>query len=554
VFSLVCGVALSTLAESNLRFERCATTVPHENCKRVMSRMTKALPIAIAALCLVSCDEDDGTGGAASGRRTVGGSVSGLRGTGLVLQNNGGDPLTISADGSFTFATPLAPFAPYSVTVLTQPTATPAEVCSVASGNGTVGRDAIANVTIACRGTTGKYLYALSGGTDPKASGFLIDPFTGTLTEIPGSPSSIRTDSGGPNAIFASGRFLFITGQYVELRRWLTGYAVDVTTGALTLIPGTPLRQSLITGQPFFDPQGRGLYIVSDQALHAYSIDPTNGALTLTRTPGLPHDLGASFSVGVAPPFNSAFNAFNPEGTTAFVMFGGDWRSFAVDATSGVLTYQGVIYAGSSAFVVHPRGKFAFLRGTHNFWVVGIEDPTSMPVVTSLTIAQELARPVGAIIDETAQYVYVVGDERAAQQASGRFLFGFRFDAASGVLTPLARSPYPLTNTNNTPRLAMDPLRRFIVAYHQAFGVAVFKIDASTGEVVEVPGSPFTPTVGVVPAEIVFDPSGNFAYMTDRPSSSVSAYSFDSTNGRFAFVGSYPLPAQPVGAVIVGSQ
>ena len=39
---------------------------------------------------------------------TVGGSVSGLVGIGLVLQNNGGDDLVVSGDGAFTFATPLA--------------------------------------------------------------------------------------------------------------------------------------------------------------------------------------------------------------------------------------------------------------------------------------------------------------------------------------------------------------------------------------------------------------------------------------------------------------
>ena len=53
---------------------------------------------------------------------SIGGTVSGLAGSGLVLQNNGGDDLAISADGSFTFATPLVDGSSYEVTVLTQPT------------------------------------------------------------------------------------------------------------------------------------------------------------------------------------------------------------------------------------------------------------------------------------------------------------------------------------------------------------------------------------------------------------------------------------------------
>ena len=59
--------------------------------------------------------------------------VSGLTGT-LVLQDNGGDNLTITSNGSFTFLTKLAPGSTYSVTVLTQPSG---ETCSVAGGSGT---------------------------------------------------------------------------------------------------------------------------------------------------------------------------------------------------------------------------------------------------------------------------------------------------------------------------------------------------------------------------------------------------------------------------------
>ena len=37
---------------------------------------------------------------------TIGGTVSGLTGTGLVLQDNGGNNLTVSANGSFKFTKP----------------------------------------------------------------------------------------------------------------------------------------------------------------------------------------------------------------------------------------------------------------------------------------------------------------------------------------------------------------------------------------------------------------------------------------------------------------
>jgi hypothetical protein len=73
---------------------------------------------------------------------TIAGSASGVAGSGLVLQNNGGNNISISQAGSFAFTTPLASGAAYQVTVLTQPS-NPAQTCSVANGSG----KANANVT-----------------------------------------------------------------------------------------------------------------------------------------------------------------------------------------------------------------------------------------------------------------------------------------------------------------------------------------------------------------------------------------------------------------------
>src|SRR6202023_2142360 len=67
---------------------------------------------------------------------TVGGTVSGLAGSGLTLQDNGGNNLLISANGSFVFTAALASGSAYGVTVLTQPSS-PSQTCVVTSGSGT---------------------------------------------------------------------------------------------------------------------------------------------------------------------------------------------------------------------------------------------------------------------------------------------------------------------------------------------------------------------------------------------------------------------------------
>lgn len=80
----------------------------------------------------------------------VGGTVSGLIGT-LVLVNNGGDALTVSADGTFVFATPVPTGTAYAVTVLTQPSA---QTCAVTHGSGTMGDANITNVGLTCQNST----------------------------------------------------------------------------------------------------------------------------------------------------------------------------------------------------------------------------------------------------------------------------------------------------------------------------------------------------------------------------------------------------------------
>lgn len=81
---------------------------------------------------------------------TVGGSVDGLAGDGLVLRNNDGDDLAVdSKDGTFTFVTPVKSGEDYHVSIATQPT-NPSQTCTVAGGEGTIGSGAVTSIAINC--------------------------------------------------------------------------------------------------------------------------------------------------------------------------------------------------------------------------------------------------------------------------------------------------------------------------------------------------------------------------------------------------------------------
>ncbi|MFK8053022.1 MAG: hypothetical protein AB8F65_08595 [Woeseiaceae bacterium] len=79
---------------------------------------------------------------------SIGGTLSGLTSSGLVLQNNGADNLPVNADGSFTFATEIDSGDSYTVTVFTQPS-NPDQTCSVSNGSGTATSD-VTNVAVNC--------------------------------------------------------------------------------------------------------------------------------------------------------------------------------------------------------------------------------------------------------------------------------------------------------------------------------------------------------------------------------------------------------------------
>jgi len=90
---------------------------------------------------------------------TIGGTVTGLKGQGLVLQNNGTDDLPITSDGTFQFPKVILEGTSYNVTVKTQPTS-PSQTCVVAGGIGQVLKEPITTVTVNC--STNKYTI---GGT-----------------------------------------------------------------------------------------------------------------------------------------------------------------------------------------------------------------------------------------------------------------------------------------------------------------------------------------------------------------------------------------------------
>src|SRR5450755_586240 len=107
--------------------------------------------LMIATTALAACDggpprsadpssSDSPSNRVAARSYSVGVAVSGVSGSGLVLQINSGSDLNIGSNGNFVFLTGGASGANYAVTVLSQPSS-PTQTCTVANRSGTI-RDA----------------------------------------------------------------------------------------------------------------------------------------------------------------------------------------------------------------------------------------------------------------------------------------------------------------------------------------------------------------------------------------------------------------------------
>ena len=126
----------------------------------------------------------------------------------------------------------------------------------------------------------------------------------------------------------------------------------------------------------------------------------------------------------------------------------------------------------------------------------------------------------------------------------------YAMNAATGALTAVAGSPFDNGPGSNPMNVCADPAGKFLYVANQAGSVSAYAIDAASGALAPVPGSPFA--AGSNSKAIAIDPTGKFLYAVNYDSDTISAYAIDAASGALAPVSGSPFAAgaDPVSAAV----
>ncbi len=223
----------------------------------------------------------------------VGGTVTGLTGTGLVLGDRDGDVLPVSAgSGTFTFPALVVAGAPYLVTVTAQPSG---QTCVVAGGAGVVGNADVTTVSVSCTKTSGAPTYTIGGsvtgltapglvlednGADDLAVASGADAFTFATPLVPGGPFAVtvRAQPAGLTCAVTAGSGIVAQANVTSVSVTCTAVAVTAPTytvgGSIAGLSASGLLLQDNGGDSLTVPSGATTFTFATAlpAGHAYSV------------------------------------------------------------------------------------------------------------------------------------------------------------------------------------------------------------------------------------------------------------------------------------------
>jgi len=263
--------------------------------------------MALAATALTACHSgNDGVGVMARRAYSLAGSVSGLSASGLVLQNNGSDDLTVAANAtSFQFIGLLAAGGDYDVTVSAQPTGL---TCTVSHGTGANVNAPVNNVSITCNPVT----YTIAGTITGLDAGGLVLQNNGAdnLTVVANATTfefSTPVAAGGGYSVTAFSQPAGLTctvshGTGIHVNADVS--SISVTCSASSFTVGGTVTGLTAGGLVLQDNGGDNLAIAANATAFAFAVPVAYGsayaATVLTQPAGQICSVSAGAGVATA--------------------------------------------------------------------------------------------------------------------------------------------------------------------------------------------------------------------------------------------------------------
>jgi len=327
--------------------------------------------------------------------------------------------------------------------------------------------------------------YVFAAGNNGQIAAFPIARNTGAL----GTPTTTPGPTASPGLAVIGGWTVYASNPDIEIGGAIDAWVIDLVSGALTVVPGSPFSlgafaaPSGLVAADNLAPPAPFLYVADSGKIDALQqIDNGTGALTIV--PGSPFPSGTNqyLAVDYLNRFLFAADEDPPGGVLAFTIDASTGALTAVPGSPFALSSSGNTNVQPGQITVDPTGTFVYvaMTSTNQVAAFSIASPSGVltPVPGSPFAAGSGPSAVATFNNESNGYFLYVSN------ATGGTISGYSINSTTGVLTPLAGSPFAIAAQD----IVTDISAGHLYAYG-ANGLTVFSIDPSTGALTQV-GSP----------------------------------------------------------------
>ena len=357
-------------------------------------------------------------------------------------------------------------------------------------------------------------------------------------TAAPPPANGNGSDSPPPTNNNATG-FAYVA--HIDARAF-SAFTINATTGALSEVAGSPFAvDPWYPGSLYITvhPSGKFVYVVNNRlgtegphqpsTVSAYAINASTGALSEVA--------GSPFTAGD----DANCLKIDPSGKFAYVTnsVSRNVSAYAINATTGALSeIAGSPFAvgntTTASMAIHPSGKFAYLANYGNpGTITAYAINAATGALTSIGTTAGAILPLAITVDPSGKFAYLTDRGELSTIFGG--VLAYKINATTGALSQVTGSP--LVEGRGPQSVAVDPSGKFAYVAHPGGVVSAFTINATTGAWSEIAGSPYA--AGSSPLFVTVDDSGRFVYVinSNGNSNGVFGFTINTTTGELSSPG-----------------